>query len=136
VHHEFIPPGQSVTDHFYVQVLQRLYNAFQRMQHGRDSGFCITVSQDATHRLLYINSSPRITFLSSPNHHILQILPGVNFGCSLLRKWSRGDMFCNHGGHQISHSGRFQRKSSAGTSNNGRINGTCVCVRARARILL
>jgi hypothetical protein len=24
VHHEFVPPGQSVTGHLYVQVLQRL----------------------------------------------------------------------------------------------------------------
>ncbi|XP_023723965.1 uncharacterized protein LOC111873458 [Cryptotermes secundus] len=30
VPHEFVPPGQTVTGHFYVQVLQRLCNAVQR----------------------------------------------------------------------------------------------------------
>ncbi|PNF17245.1 hypothetical protein B7P43_G05234 [Cryptotermes secundus] len=39
VHHEFIPPGQTVTGHFYMQVLQRLRNATG----GRDSGFCIMI---------------------------------------------------------------------------------------------
>jgi hypothetical protein len=30
VHHEFVPPGQSVTGHFYVKVLQRLRDAVRR----------------------------------------------------------------------------------------------------------
>jgi len=30
VHHEFIPPGQTVNGHFYVQVLQRLRDAVRR----------------------------------------------------------------------------------------------------------
>jgi len=30
LHHEFIPPGQTVNRHFYVQVLQRLHDAVQR----------------------------------------------------------------------------------------------------------
>jgi histone-lysine N-methyltransferase SETMAR len=32
VHHEFVPPGQRVTGHFYVQVLQRLRDAVRRKQ--------------------------------------------------------------------------------------------------------
>jgi hypothetical protein len=30
VHHEFVPPGQSVTGHFYMKVLQRLREAVRR----------------------------------------------------------------------------------------------------------
>jgi histone-lysine N-methyltransferase SETMAR len=35
VHREFIAPGQSVTGHFYMQVLQRLHNAFWRKWQGQ-----------------------------------------------------------------------------------------------------
>jgi hypothetical protein len=38
VHHEFVPLGQSVTSHFYVQVLQRLHNALQRKRHDKWQG--------------------------------------------------------------------------------------------------
>jgi hypothetical protein len=38
VHHEFVLPGQSVTGHFYVQVLQRLHNVFQRKRHDTWQG--------------------------------------------------------------------------------------------------
>jgi hypothetical protein len=54
---------------------------------GRESGFCITTMHWATHRLLCSNYFPRWTFLSSPNHHSLQISLRVTFGCSLLWKW-------------------------------------------------
>ncbi|PNF22845.1 hypothetical protein B7P43_G18091 [Cryptotermes secundus] len=33
VHHEFVLPGQIVTGHFYMQVLQRLHNAVWRKRH-------------------------------------------------------------------------------------------------------
>jgi hypothetical protein len=38
VHHEFIPPGQTVNGHFYVQVLQRLRKAVQRKRHDKWQG--------------------------------------------------------------------------------------------------
>jgi hypothetical protein len=34
-HHEFIPPGQNFTGHFYMQVLQRLCNAVRRKQRDK-----------------------------------------------------------------------------------------------------
>jgi hypothetical protein len=34
VHREFLPPGQSVTGHFYVQVLLRWHDAVQRKWQG------------------------------------------------------------------------------------------------------
>ena len=51
---------------------------------GRESGFCITITHRATHRLLCSNSSPRKAFLSSPNHRTHRISLRVTFGCSLL----------------------------------------------------
>jgi hypothetical protein len=33
MHHEFVPPGQSVTGYFYVQVLLRLHDEVQRKWH-------------------------------------------------------------------------------------------------------
>jgi hypothetical protein len=94
------------------------------------------------HRLLGSSSSPRKTFLSSPNHRTLRILLRVTTGCSLLLK-------CVLNGHDSQpwrtpnpmrrpNSGRFQKKPSAGTPNNGKIDRVsvclcvCVCVRARA----
>jgi hypothetical protein len=38
VHHEFVPPGQSVTGHFYLQVLQRLRDAFRRKRRDKWHG--------------------------------------------------------------------------------------------------
>ena len=54
---------------------------------GRESGFSITITHWATHRLLCSNSSPRKAFLSSPIHRTLRISLRVTFGCSLL--WKR-----------------------------------------------
>jgi len=96
---------------------------------GRESGFCIT---RATHRLLCSNSSPRKTFLSSPNHHTLWISLRVTFGCSLLWKWaSRGCVlqpWRTSNRMRRPNSGGFQKKPSTGASNNGRIDGASVCV--------
>jgi len=47
---------------------------------GRESGFCITVTHQATHRLLCSISSLRKAFLSSPNHCTVQISLWVTFG--------------------------------------------------------
>jgi len=58
---------------------------------GRESGFCITITHQATHRLLCSSSSPRKAFMSSPNHCTLRISLEATFGSSLLWKWvSRG----------------------------------------------
>ena len=66
-----------------------------------------------------------------------------DFGCWLLWKWtSRGRVslpWRTSNLMQRPNSGRFQKKPSAGASNNVRIDGTsvcvcvCVCARARAR---
>ena len=36
--HEFIPPGQTVNGHFYVQVLQRLHDAIRRKRRDKWQG--------------------------------------------------------------------------------------------------
>jgi len=38
VHHEFVPPGQTVRGHFYVQVLQRWRDADRRKQRDKWQG--------------------------------------------------------------------------------------------------
>jgi hypothetical protein len=38
VHHEFVPPEQTVNGHFYVQVLQRLSDAVWRKRHNKWQG--------------------------------------------------------------------------------------------------
>jgi hypothetical protein len=70
------------------------------------SSFGITITHQATHRLLCSNFSRRKTFLSSPNHHTLWILLRVTFGCSLSENGPQGDTLCNHEGHQIECDGR------------------------------
>jgi hypothetical protein len=75
-------------------------------------------------------------FLSSPNHRTLRISLRVTSGCSLLRKWtSKGHVSlpCRTLNRmRLPNSGKFQKKPSAGASNNGRIYGTSVvCVWAR-----
>ena len=102
---------------------------------GRESGFCITITHRTTRRLLCSNSSPRKAFLSSPNHRTLRISLRVTFGCSLLWKWaSRGRVlqpWRTSNRMRQPNSGWFQKKPSAGASNNGKMDGVSVCVRAR-----
>ena len=38
VHHEFVPPGETVNGHFYVQFLQRLRNALRRKRRNKWQG--------------------------------------------------------------------------------------------------
>ena len=131
VHHEFVPPGQTVSGHFYVHVLQRLRDAvrWKRCESGGESGLCITMTHRATHSLLCSNSSPRKAFLSSPNHHTLRISLGVTLAVPYSENGPQGDAFCNHGGHQIDCDGRNPEDSkepSAGASNSDRIAGGSV----------
>ena len=51
---------------------------------GRESGVCITITNQATFRLLCSNSLPRKLFLLLPNHCTLRISLRVTFGSSLL----------------------------------------------------
>jgi hypothetical protein len=78
VHHVLVPPGQGVTGHFYMQVLQRLADAVQKKLRNKWQGqwFLHHDKHQATHCLLCSNSSPSKTSLSSPNHR--------TFGCSVL----------------------------------------------------
>jgi len=66
------------------------------------------------------------------NHHTYQISLRVTFGCFLLWKWaSRGlvsQPWTASNQMRRPNSGRFQKKPSAGASNNGRVDGASVCV--------
>ena len=74
VHHEFVLRGQTVNGHCYMQVSPRLRDAvrWKRCESGGESGFCITMTHRATHRLLRRNSLHR-EHSASPNHLSLQI---------------------------------------------------------------
>jgi len=67
------------------------------------------------------------------NRRALRISLRVTFGCSLLWKWtSRGRIsqpWRTSNGMLRPNCRRFQKKSSAGASNNGRIDRASVCVR-------
>ena len=134
VHHDFVPPGQTVSGHFYVHVLQKLRDAvrWKRRESGGESGFCITMTHRTRHRLFCSNSSPRKAFLSSPNHRTVRISLRVNLVFPYSENRPQGDAFCNHGGHQIDCDGRNPEDSkepSAGASNSARIDGASVCAR-------
>jgi hypothetical protein len=83
-HHEFVPPGQSVT----VRVLQRK---------RRDKWRAGTVVFAPSHTPLVV---------SSPNHRALRISLRETFGCSLLENRPQGDTFPNHEVYQVECDGR------------------------------
>jgi len=73
---------------------------------------------------------------NAPSHTSLR----VNFGCSLLWKWaSRGrisQLWRTSNGMRLPNCRRFQKKPSAGGSNNGRIDEASVCVCVCIRVLV
>jgi hypothetical protein len=67
VHHKFVLPGQSVTGHFYVQVLQRLRNVVWRKQCDKWQGQWFLHHDNApSHTSLVVQQFlAKKTFLSS-----------------------------------------------------------------------
>jgi len=69
------------------------------------------------------------------DHRTLRISLRVTFGCSLLWKWASrrrvSQPWRTSNRMWRPNSGKFQKKPSGGASNNGRIDGVCVCVCAR-----
>ena len=119
-----------------------LHRSCRCWKHRRKASFGIFRSSAVTFNLMSSmvakrNSSPRKAFLSSPNHRTLWISLQVSFGCSVLWKWaSRGRVlqpWRTSKWMRWPNSRRFQKKPSAGASNNGRIDGGSVC---EARVLL
>jgi hypothetical protein len=99
----------------------------------RDRGFCITITNQATHRLLCSNSSPRKTFLSSPDHRTLRVSLRVTLGCSQLVNRPQENMFRNHEGHQIKWDGRTPEDSERSllpvhSKMAESLEQVCVCV--------
>ena len=97
------------------------------------SGFYITITHRATHRLLCSISLLRKAFMSSPNHHTLRILLRVTFICSLLYKWALRGRVLHHGGHQIECDGRTPEDSKRSLppvlpTMAGSMEHVCVCV--------
>jgi hypothetical protein len=68
---------------------------------GRDSGFCITITHRAIHRLLYHHPT---TVLSRSRSEWLSAVPYSENG-------PRGDTFRNHGGHHVECDGRTPEDS-------------------------
>jgi hypothetical protein len=90
VRYEFVPPGQSVTGCFYVQVFQRLRDAVRRKRHDKWQGQWFLLHDKApSHTPLALQQFlAEKTSLLSSNHRTLLISLRVTFGCSLLRKWA------------------------------------------------
>jgi hypothetical protein len=106
-------------------LLRSSFAEVARQVAGRDSGFCITITHRATHRLLCHH--PATVPTGSPSMWLL--------GCSLLWKWdSRGHVsqpWRTSNRMQRRNSGRFQKKTSDVASSSGRIDGTSVCACAQ-----
>jgi hypothetical protein len=130
VHREFVPTGLSVTGHFYVQVLQRLREAFRRkrrdkwqeqwfLHHDNAPGHTLVVQQFlAVENISVITQSP----------HSPDLAPSDSFLFLALKMGCMGTRF--ETGHQIELRG-FQKEPSAGASNKGKVDGANVCARAR-----
>jgi hypothetical protein len=102
VDHEFVAPGQCVTGHFYVQVLQ--------MQFG-ESG----ATSGRQGLLLHDNAPTHASLvLSSPSHRALRISLGLGTRLAFME--------------DIKSNVTPQKKPFASASNNGRIDGPSVCV--------
>jgi len=86
IHHEFVPPGQTVNCHFYVQVLQRLRDAVRRKKRDKWQGeWSLHRDNAPSHTSLVVQQFlARNAFLSSPNQVILRISLRMTFVCSLL----------------------------------------------------
>ena len=108
----------------------------------RQQAMCASVRKHrATHRVLCSNSSPRKAFLSSPNHRALRISLRVILAVPYSENGPQGDPFRNHGGHQMECDGRTAEDSKRSLppvlpTMAGSVKQVCVCVRARARVLL
>jgi hypothetical protein len=97
---------------------------------GRDSGSCVTITHRATHRLLCRH--PTTVLSGSRSEWLLAVLyseNGPRGGVSKPRGTSSRMRRPN--------SRRLPKTTSAGVSNNGRVDvaSVCVCVRARKVLL-
>ena len=105
------------------------------MTSGRESGFCITIMHQATHRLLCSNSLPKsIPVITQPTYS--PDLAPSDFWLFHSEN-GQGDMFCNHGGHKIERDGRTPVNSKRSLppvlpTMAGSMEQVCVC----ARVLL
>jgi hypothetical protein len=104
---------------------------------GRGNGFCVTIMQRATQRLLCSYSSPE----KSPRHHTTTVLSGSRsewlLAVPYAEKGIKGhgsQLWTTSNQMRRPNSGGFQKKHSAGASNNDRIDeerereSVCVCV--------
>ena len=142
VHHEFVPPGQTVNGNFYVQVLQRLRDAVRRKRRDQWHGEWFLYHDKApSHTSLVVQqflaekSIPVITQTSYPpdlTPSYFWLFPTLKMGLKETRFATMEDIKSN----ATAELRKIPKKSSAGASNNGRIDGASLCVRVRARVLL
>jgi hypothetical protein len=112
----------------FVEVMRWSSEEKSRQVAGRDSGFCITITHRATHRLLYSNSSPTVNTRppQSPD-----LCPSGFWLFPALKMDPKGTGFTAGTSSRMRwpNSGRFHKKPPAYVSNNGRIDETNVCGR-------
>jgi len=98
VHHEFVPAGDLtvISTCKFCRGCAMQFGG-NGATSGKESGFCMTITHRATHRLSCSNSSPRKAFLSSPNHRTFRISFRVNLAVPYSENGPQGDTFCNHG---------------------------------------
>jgi hypothetical protein len=89
VHHEFAPPGQSVTGHFYVQIVYSLRVAVRsnRRERKREQLF-LHHDNIPSHIACCVAIPCRRTPFPFPPNIALNGFCAVTFVSSLLRKWA------------------------------------------------
>jgi hypothetical protein len=136
MHHEFVPPGQSVTGHSYeyFQVLQRLCNAVRKRRYKWHGQWFLYHNKAPSHTsfVQQFLAEKNISVITQPPHSP-DLAPSYFWLLTTLKMSFKGTSFATvdikwKNGMLRSTSGRFQVNPSAGDSNDGRIDGASVCV--------
>jgi hypothetical protein len=132
LHHEFVPPGQSGTGHFYVQVLQRMRDAVRRKRRNKVAGTVVSASRQRAepHRACCVITKPPC----SPN-----LAPGDFWLFHTLKIWHASQPWRTSNrmrGRTPEDSGLQPVLPTTAGSMEQACVCVCVCVCVRSRVLL
>ncbi|PNF32638.1 hypothetical protein B7P43_G15510 [Cryptotermes secundus] len=123
VHHEFVPPGQTVTGHFYVQVLQSLHDVVRRKWQGQ---WFLHHDNIPSHTLLVVQLTEKnIPIITQPPYS--PDLAASDFWLfPTLKMGLKGTHFAST--EDIKSNATAELQKIPKEANNDRINGASVCM--------
>jgi hypothetical protein len=131
LHHTFVPPGQSVTGHYCVQVLQRLGNAVWRKWRDKWQGQWFLHHDNApSHTSLVVQqffAEKNIRVIAQPRDLAPTDFLAFTYSKKLASRGLVSQPSRTSNGMRRPNSGGFQKKPSASASNNGRNLEASVC---------